>query len=255
MAIQPTNARRSSGPRVWRALPLVVLLAVLAPWPAAADLFYKVEKAIRLADLNPGAGGNQLMSVTGLNDAGSLAGYFPDGNYAKLHAFLWDNAAHTLLDLNASLEADSSLATCLAADGTVAGVFWSADGSYTETGFVRLPNGTIATFLPPGGGTIVWVQAINSAHQVVGVYLAADTFQQRGFFWQPGGTGEITDLGDLDDMPNAVRQSVWPQAINAAGQVAAIDFVQLAGNPASYTDRAFLWDQGQVRVVDAPAGF
>ena len=83
----------------------ILLMEFATAQPTTAALFYKVEKAISLTDsaLNPNADGTIPMSVTGLNAAGRMTGYFPSSNGNKLHAFVWDNSSSSLLDLNALL--------------------------------------------------------------------------------------------------------------------------------------------------------
>ena len=130
----------------------VVLLGVL-PRSSTVDLFYKVKKVIKLTDsgLNPGADGGPPISVTGLNDAGSFVGYFPGADNNKLHAFRWDNGGQESIDLNAFLNADSSMATYLDEYGLVFGIYWPNDGTYIPGGFFYVGGGEMHTFASPAG--------------------------------------------------------------------------------------------------------
>ena len=156
-------------------------LLVQAPDSARANLFYKVEKTVRLTDLNPSADGSVPMSVTGLNASGRMVGYFPSSDNHKSHAFVWDNATKTLTDLNTLLNADSSMATCVNASGQVAGIFWASDDIYTQTGFIYQVDGTVTTFLPPGGGLIGSVNAINDAGHVIGT-CGEDIYSSKNLY-------------------------------------------------------------------------
>lgn len=56
--------RLSSFTRGWLTLCSALVLLCLAPQVSTAKLFYKVEKTVRLTDLNPNADGTVPMSVT-----------------------------------------------------------------------------------------------------------------------------------------------------------------------------------------------
>ena len=236
-------------------LALTVSLALLTLRTANADLFYKVEKAIKLTDsgLNPAADGSIPFSVTGLNNAGSFTGFFPSATANKLHAFLWNNTSHTFLDLNNLLAADSSMATCFNDAGTVAGVFWEL-GTYTEKGFLYYADGTVLTFAPPTSAvhpSIAAVTAINASGNLIGTYNFGVN-GTRGFLLRQGTNNALTftNLGTLGANP-AYTYYIWPEALNDANQVVG-DVFLLPGNAAmpSYT-KAFFWDGGPMSLIDA----
>ena len=202
----------------WSLSLLLLILIGATPLAVNADLFYKVQKIVQLSDLDPDAPQDTPMVVTGLNDAGCLAGFFTDSTYkvsgrsdAILHAFVWDDAAHILTDLNDSL-GSSSMALCVNDASMVAGVFWTAGDIAEQDGFVW-QNGNVTTFQSPEGTSINSVSAINSAGLAVGTYYSATDSNLRAFIWDGSA---CTDLGDLGNSDTAY---VWPQAINDSGQV------------------------------------
>ncbi len=220
---------------------MIVLLALLMHTPSlSAGVFYKAHKTIRLKDLNPTADGTVPMSVTGMNNSNRLVGYFPSADGNKPHAFVWDDATQTLTDLNTLLNADSSMATCVNANGQVAGIFWALDGSYTQTGFIWQTDGTFTTFVPATGGIISTVTAINDYGWVVGSYVGSDHLQTRGFLFD-GST--INDLGDLGDPANSY---VWAQALNNNGQVVGTLYSTVAGT----RPQAFVSQAGSMAALD-----
>ena len=222
----------------------IILLGVL-PRSSTADLFYKVEKVIKLTEsgLNPGADGGPPISVTGLNDAGSFVGYFPSADNNKLHAFLYDNGGQGFIDLNAFLNADSSMATCLDGGGIVFGIYWPNDGTYIPGGFFYIGGGEMHTFASPAGSYgIQAVTAVNALDSVIGTYLASD-FTTHGFILQESTYNpNFTDLGVID----GYSSYLWPVAINDEDQVIGNAYTE-----GPYSDSVpFFWDDGTLRLVD-----
>jgi RHS repeat-associated protein len=234
----------------WLCGALIAFLSSLPPSSKAA-LFYKVTKVINLTDLNASADGAIPMSVTGLNASGRLVGYFPSSNNNKLHAFVWDDSTQTLTDLNAVLGADSSMATCVNDAGVVAGIFWTSDGNYTQTGFVYQGN-ALYTFAAPdgGGGAIVSVTAINALNSVIGTYIASD-YTTRGFIvqQQQNGTGNISDLGDLD-IENYTSY-FWPASVNGVDQVVGSVYYEPLIERHVPFNQGFFWSSGTITPIDA----
>jgi len=100
------------------------------------------------------------------------------------------------------------------AAGEIAGS--SLDYSANSFGFVRYPNGSIATFSPGGGHPgITYVQGINNAGTIVGSYAAAIGLPPIHGYIRCA-SGEITTF----DVPGSDRTQ--PALINDAGEVAGI---------------------------------
>ena len=87
------------------------------------------------------------MVVTGLNGAGRMVGFYAvkikppkQSLQSFLHAFVWDDATQTGRDFNADLPSavsSSSMALCVNAAGTIAGIYWDASApTIVQRGFL-----------------------------------------------------------------------------------------------------------------------
>lgn len=234
-------------------LTAISMLGVL-PRPLRADLFYKVDKAIKLTDsgLNPAADGSIPFSVTGLNSDGNFTGFFPSATANKLHAFLWNNTSKTFIDLNHLLAADSSMATCLNDAGTVSGVFWEL-GTYQEKGFLYYADGTVFTFAAVGThAAISAVTAINASGSLIGTYDTGNA-GTRGFLLQPGANpvATPTNLGTPGGSAIGYTLYVWPEALNDANQVVGDVFYWSNATAQVTATRGFFWNAPPMTLIDA----
>lgn len=178
----------------------------------------------------------------------SLRSHIGRSTQPVLHAFVWNDATQTYADLNATVGASSSMAICVNAGGTVAGVAWS--NLYGQFGFVWKAGVGSTIFLSPEGGNIDLVTGINSLGQVIGTYYATGYSNKRGFLWD--GT-TCTDLGDLGDLGNSPDPYIWPQAINDLGQVVGTSYeITHVGLP---VPTAFLWSGGMIGALDGTDDF
>jgi hypothetical protein len=192
----------------------------------------------------------QSTIVTGINKKGYVTGYFVKSRHheygfirsprGKITKFDCGDAAPRHRSATTSLGINSDLTvigTCpesgsflRAADGTFttlaglgpvalndAGSVTGYDGSdYPRSGFLRTPDGTIATFDASGGqGYGTQATAINNSNAIVGYYADGQS-QNHGFLRAPDGT--ITSF----DPPGS--SGTFPAAINESGVIAGTYF-------------------------------
>ena len=229
---------------------MTILASVFAPLSSQADLFYKVEKSVPLSAAASAPDQSVPMVVTGLNASGMMTGFFTDhyrtaGHFPQpiLHAFVWNNPTQQYLDLHAAIGANSSMATCVNAGGSVAGVAWTNLG--LQVGFVW-HNGTATTFLSPTGSSVDLVVAINAAGHVIGTYYSGAGSNKRAFFWN--GTACV-DLGDFGDLANPF---IWPQAVNDSDQIVGTSYDTSVSPP---VPTAFVWQGGVFGYLDGADDF
>ena len=235
------------------ALAFGLLVALAGPLRAYTPI-YAVKKKVALSDLT-GNGGTAPMSVTGLNAAGRLVGFYSYTQKARgvtttsMQVLAWDDATQTLLPVLDSLGGTAQgMATGVSEAGWIGGVCWtSGPGDASgQWGFVW-QGGTLTTFAAPDGSDIDTVVAVNNLGQAVGTYYG-EAGLKRAFLWD--GTAS-TDLGDLGD-PGS--DFVWPVSLNDAGQVAGTVYIENSPQHPPPTT-AFQWqaDSG-LSVVDGSGG-
>ena len=147
--------------------------------------------------------------------------------------------------------------TSINSSGAIAGVYGSSDGGTLASGFVRDPNGTITTFLGPGGHKIMWGQP--TSHQVgynvtnAGVYINDSgavagsygiyngiSLVMHGFVGNPKVAGGLVSF----DPPGSVYTEV--RDINASGWVTG------TFHDASYKYHGFVYINGTSYLIDVP---
>lgn len=233
-----------------------VFVLVLCPWRVlhAYTPIYSVKKIVSSNDVIPGISAAYLGApiVTGLTSTGGFIGYFPyivkkQGQTRDyVEGFYWNNAAQVLTKFDApTIGASSSMAICANDSGMVAGIFWSSDMANLDEqlGFVWHPDGTLTTFQSPDGSDIDAVIAMNSSGMVIGTYYNSVGLNKRAFVWD--GTTS-TDLGGDDTW------FIWPEAINASGQVVGTAYFEGdAGPPIGgfQITSAFQWQNGTMSSV------
>ena len=158
-----------------------------------------------------------------LNNAGQVAGEsaLPNGD---IHAFL--SQPGSLLDLG-TLGGNYSSAFWLNDAGTVVGE--SALSNSNVHAFVY--SGGTMTDLGTLGGTYSSAYEINTNGQIIGIATIAGDVETHGFVYS---AGVLSDLGTLGG------NSITPYALNNGGQVVGVV------SAADGSNRAFLWDKGQI---------
>ena len=151
---------------------LASLLALVGPLRAYPPI-YSVKKKIALSDLASDGDASQPLSVTGLNAAGRLVGFYGTTTKVRgvattaVQVLAWDDPTQTRLPVLAALGGNGQgLATGVSDAGWIGGVCWTrgpgtASGQW---GFVW-QEGTLTTFAAPDGSSIDAVVAVNNLGQ------------------------------------------------------------------------------------------
>jgi hypothetical protein len=148
----------------------------------------------------PSSSGNPI----GINDSGTIAGPFFDG---EMHGFL-RNPDGSLITIDAP-ESTYTYPTCINSGGMVTGIY--DDVNYDSHGFVRRSGGQWVSFDVPGDnfGFFPPTLSINDEGVVVGSYLQVSTTQ--GFLWHSGSA--------LITFEVAGASVTLPSGINSSGAV------------------------------------
>lgn len=197
----------------------------------------------------PGAGTGYLQGTFAGNmslSGGVIAGSYVDATGMN-HGFLRaSSGAFTKFDVPAAatgpgLGTTTFWAQCVNPAGAVTGVYFDQNGA--AHGYVRNPDGTIATFDAPGAGTGsglgTWVWAINPAGTIAG------TSQDNNGVYHGllrTADGKIT-LFDIKGAGNGAGQGTQAEGINPAGVITGY-----------YTDANNV-SHGYVRAVDGTYTF
>jgi hypothetical protein len=124
--------------------------------------------------------------VTGLNDKGSVVGWYIDANLKADHAFIRKANGHiSTIDLG---NGNHTHIWAIDRFGDTCGDFKDAQGN--EHGFVRTPDGTITTF-DPAGSIATFSMGINSSGAIAGFFY--DGHNDHGFVRAPDGTITVFD--------------------------------------------------------------
>jgi hypothetical protein len=177
------------------------------PFPLAASDGFTRSPAGEFTTIGFALGADYETVVTGLNDSGTVVGYFAmDSNISSF--IRHPDGFSTQFDVPVDVGNDGRLETTaesINADGVVAGRYYAClqpCTSPTAGGFVRSPQGTLTLFSPPGKivdlpvkldkpfGASITAQhqlSINQAGIITGSYVDAEG-AQHGFVRNPYGT-------------------------------------------------------------------
>jgi hypothetical protein len=152
---------------------------------------------------------------TAINAAGQITGSYADAN--SRHGFVRDRDGKILtFDPSGSIYTSP---TSINSKGQITGGYKLPDKS--THGFLREQDGTITSFdasLGPGGSDDFFTLAINPAGQLPGWY-GVTSWDGGPFLREPDGTITAFDCGGQP------CGAVYPQAINAMGQITGVSFV------------------------------
>ena len=209
------------------ALGLLVALVQLAP-PAAGQCRYEV--TVITGPSCPPLGIPPTRGKA-INERGDVAGFYSVCGLGADQAYLWtQEQGLVLLSIPGASE---SVVTDMSGDRIV-GCFNLPDDELSSIAFLR--DGEDLIVIPPlPGATFSSVTAVNDLGQVVGCSVG-------GFLWE---AGEMTPIGPYK------LGAALPRDVNNAGQVVGGVGSTLPSNP---TGRAFIWEDGQVTLLDAVPG-
>ncbi len=170
--------------------------------------------------LGPSAGQIVPMSI---NNAGVITGFYNDPNFGSfgngaVHGFIRKpDSTFTTFDapIDPSNPTPGTLPYSIDSAGQIAGRYWICniqDNPCTD-GFLRQPDGTIATFAAPNGQGSTWTQGIDAAGAVAGYFVDLTNFTEHGFLRAPDATFTVIDV------PGAPPGTAIT-AINARGETA-----------------------------------
>src|ERR1051325_10051347 len=201
----------------------------------SSDLAQNLPPVITIDAPYAGTGQNQGTFVTGINDAGWIAGYYLDSSQSLstlmgCHAFLRSPDGN-FVSFDGPDNPSCPRPTSINASGVVTGTYTTngnfgcptppVQGCGGFEAFVRTPDGNITLFSWPNNPTQnlnprTTPTAINSAGQIVGYYgdYPASDYPSTGFLRQPDGTF-ISFSG-----PNCGGNSTAAHGINGQGVIA-----------------------------------
>lgn len=152
--------------------------------------------------------GARNISFLDMNASLEVAGYYDDNSF-NYHAFLRDKKGGiTIIDPPGANYTDVS---GINDAGTIVGNWCNAVAC---SGYVRLRNGSIASFDAPGNSCGISVSAINNEGTTTG-YWGDENCAIHGFVRSTDGSFTSFDIGDLTPFPND---------INSGGAVAGFYF-------------------------------
>ena len=162
-----------------------------------------------------------------INDLGQITGYYPQGSFDFVHAFLYrDGVANDLGTLRGSFSSGRGLNNFGQVVGQSAITGDAASRAFLYSGGVMTELGTL-------GGTYSDATDINDAGQVVGQSSVPGEGAVRAFLLINGTMQDIGTLGGTHSIA---------YGINNVGQVIGADYTpNINNNP---TDRAFFYSQG-----------
>jgi uncharacterized membrane protein len=102
--------------------------------------------------------------VTGINDAGTVAGSFVDGQHSVAFVRTSDGTITTFLGPNGATDAH---AYAINNSGTIAGTFTDSTGTH---GFLRAVDGTFTSFDAVKGAVYTEIRAMNDKGAIAGVF-------------------------------------------------------------------------------------
>lgn len=154
--------------------------------------------------------GGSSSEATGINNSGQVVGV------AGAHPFITGANGMGITSLGNT--GSTGEATGINDSGQVVG-WTSSAGSTARHAFITGANGAGITSLGSENGGDTFAIAINNSGQVVGWY-AENNGARKAYITGPDGAG-MTSL----DTPGATNRSIFPLAINAAGQVAGFTWI------------------------------
>jgi len=188
-----------------------------------------------------------------INNAGVITGFYGDpnfvsfGGYAVPRGFVrTPDGTFTTFDapIDPSNPTPGTIPYSINSAGQIAGRYWICniqDNPCTD-GFLRQPDGTIATFHAPNGQGSTWTPGVDAAGAVAGYFVDLSNFTQHGFLRAPDGTFTVIDV------PN-VPQGTSITTINSSGKTAGTFLDTHSSNHGGFVRSP----NGTFTVFDVPA--
>ena len=199
-----------------------------SPAAAAGAFIYRKGRYSPLDALD-----GRLTSHVGINNRGQIAGsYLPDG--MTLRGFVRDTkGTYTGFDAPGA----RTLAIDLNDQGTAVGIY----GVTGDHGFVRRPNGAVATIEVPGA-VATTASGINNRGQVVGGYRDANG-REHGLLLE---RGRVTRIDHPESPEDPAATNTAATDINDRGQIVGF-YADAEG-----TYHGYLYDKGRFTRIDPP---
>ena len=185
----------------------------------------------RFEALDPGVLGNYFSAAGGPNDLGTTYGAYADDASGLQHGFVIQGTHFATVDFPGHLNSNVDQINVY---GTIAGVYWDADGAFH--GVLRQGH-DYDTPVNVAGARETYPLGINDNGEIVG-YSDTNPNLTHGFY--RSANGQFTTI----DVPNALATVTFE--INDAGQITGY-YVDASGNV-----HGFVETRGQFRNLDVP---
>lgn len=152
-----------------------------------------------------------ITKAMGINDSGSVVGFYQSRTGAAIHGFLRNPEFATLDAPFAGTSGGQGTEPLAVNDaGEIAGVYW--DSNSVEHGFILDPAGNYTSFDAPGGTAIISAY-LNQNGEVAGTYLGPEPNLEPGGYLLSA-SGSITTI----EVAGALYTQVY--GINSSGEIA-----------------------------------
>jgi len=207
-----------------------------------------------------GTGEGQGTIPAGINDVGTITGYYVDGNNAT-HGFV-RTPDGKITTFDAPGASDGTYPGNINDSGVIAGTFYDTNG--VGHGFVRTAGGQITTFNPPHSWTGPTSYGTGSAYindlgVIAGSYFDASTYVEYGYIrWPDGQFTEFAAPHAGTVVTNVDQSGTIVYSVNLEGATTGLilddnfeahSFVRAANGEATTFDIP-----GQIHVPDMDAG-
>jgi probable HAF family extracellular repeat protein len=205
------------------------IVGVYSPSGVSLNTNGLVYNAGKMKVLNyPGAA---VTALLGINDEGTIVGYYSASNTGFSHAVVYKNGQFTTLNQHPAFGAS---ADGISDSGAIVGTF-NPNGQTNQTISVLIVNNIYSQIVFPGEADLTFANGINQAGEIVGTYGTPQTY--LGF---TDGNGTFTTV----QVPGA--QLTLASAISNNGNIAGV-----------YTDSSnlghgFTFIHGQYTTIDYP---
>lgn len=215
---------------------------VVAAFVLAAGVGVSADAAVLYTVQNLGVpDGYSRSRAADINNRGQVVGITWTGS--SQNGFLYENGVISVVTVEGRV---TSQVAAINNNGVMTGMVGEGRWPYRSFGFVK-GDGFETTFEPLGAGTAITPYDINDAGDVVGNSPTDGYAAPRGFY-RNGTTGEIINLGTLNDaLGNAASSAA---GINSSGQITGSSII--ANFP--FYRPAYLYENGTMTEIGMVAG-